>query len=86
MNLVTLHAAHPTSLDDPALAALVKACAQETAEHHGIAAPEVTLLADRIELRANVAMPLLLAIAAEVRRSTGRWHTAKHGAQLWRGE
>ena len=86
MNLVTLHAAHPTSLDDPALAALVKACAEETAEHHGIAPPEVTMLAGRIELRAEVPTPLLLAIAAEVRRATGRWHAAKYGVQLWRGD
>jgi hypothetical protein len=31
-------------------------------------------------------MPILLAIAAEVRRSTGRWHLAKHGSPLWQGE
>lgn len=83
---VTLHAAHPTSLADPALAELVRACAQETAEHHGVPAPEVALFADHIELSADLPMPILLAITAEVRRSTGRWHRVKFGTQLWQGE
>jgi hypothetical protein len=83
---VTLHAATPTALADSTLAALVRACAQETAEIHGVAVPAVALFDDRLELSGEVPMPVLLAIAAEVRRSTGRWHLAKHGSQLWQGE
>jgi hypothetical protein len=86
MPTVTLHAAYPNSLADPALAALVCACAEETAEHHGIAAPTVVVCDDHIELTADVPQPILLAIAAEVRRATGRWHRQKHGVALWRGE
>jgi hypothetical protein len=48
--------------------------------------PEVALFDDRIELSGVIPMPILLAIAAEVRRSTGRWHLAKHGSPLWQGE
>lgn len=86
MAAITLHAAHPKSLADPALARLLRACAEETAEHHGITPPGVRIFDDHIELRAEVPQPVLLAIAAEVRRSTGRWHRAKYGAPLWHGE
>ena len=83
---VTLHAATPTSLADAPLADLIRACAQETAEIQGVAVPSVELFDDRLELSGAIPMPILLAIAAEVRRSTGRWHLAKHGSQLWHGE
>jgi predicted DsbA family dithiol-disulfide isomerase len=83
---VTLHAATPTALADQALAALIRACAQETAEIQGVAVPTVALFDDRLELSGAMPMPILLAIAGEVRRSTGRWHLAKHGSQLWQGE
>lgn len=86
MQRVTLHAAHPTSLSDPALAELVRACAQETAEHQGVQAPSVALFADHIELSAELPLPVLVAITAEVRRATGRWHRAKFGVPLWQGE
>ncbi len=86
MPSLALHAAHPDSLADPALAALVRACAEETAEHQGVAAPTVRVFDDRIELEADLPQPVLLAIVAEVRRSTGRWHRAKHGIPLWHGE
>jgi len=83
---VTLHAATPTALADAPLAALIRACAQEIAEIQGVSVPEVALFDDRIELSGVIPMPILLAIAAEVRRSTGRWHRAKHGSPLWQGE
>ena len=83
---VTLHAASSTALADTALADLVRACAQETAEIQGVPVPAVRMFDDRVELDGTMPMPILLAIAAEVRRSTGRWHRAKHGSQLWRGE
>lgn len=83
---VTLHAATPTALADAALAALIRACAQETAEIQGVTVPQVELFDDRLELSGAMPMPILLAIAADVRRSTGRWHLAKHGSPLWQGE
>jgi Zn-dependent M32 family carboxypeptidase len=86
MPSLALHAAHPNSLADPALAALVRACAEETAEHQGVAAPTVRVFDNRIELEAELPQAVLLAIAAEVRRATGRWHRAKHGSALWHGE
>jgi hypothetical protein len=82
---VTLHTAFPSALADPSLAALVRACVEETAEIHGVSVPTVALFDDRIELDGEMPMPVLLAIAAEVRRSTGRWHVAKYGTALWRG-
>ena len=82
---VTLHAAFPRALADAALADLVRACAQETAEIQGVPVPTVRLFDDRLELDGAMPMPILLAIAAEVRRATGRWHLAKHGSQLWQG-
>lgn len=86
MPRITLHAAHPTSLADPSLAALIRACAQETAEHQGVPTPAVALFDDHIELSAEIPQPILLAVANEVRRATGRWHRAKYGAALWQGE
>lgn len=83
---VTLHAAFPSSLADPRVAELVRACAQETAEIQGVPAPLVEIADGRVELSGAIPMPILLAIAAELRRSTGRWHLAKHGTALWRGE
>ncbi len=81
-----LHAAHPQSLADPALAALIEACAQEIAEHQGVPPPSVELFADRIELTAALPTPVLLAITTELRRTTGRWYRAKHAASLWQGD
>lgn len=86
MPRITLHAAHPNSLADPALAGLIRACAQETAEHQGVPAPSVALFDDHIELDAEIPPQVLLAIATEVRRATGRWHRAKFGSPLWQGE
>lgn len=86
MQSVVLHAAHPRSLADPTLASLIRACAHETAEHQGVASPEVTLFDDHIELRAELPMAILIAIAAELRRTTGRWHRSKYGSALWQGE
>lgn len=86
MPRITLHAAHPTSLADPALAALIRACAEETAEHQGVPTPAVALFDDHIELSADIPQPILLAVANEVRRATGRWHRAKYGSPLWQGE
>lgn len=83
---LTLHAAFPTSLRDPLVAQLVRACVMETAEHQGVVAPLVELFDDRIELSAPLAPAVLLAITNEVRRATGRWHHAKFGVALWRGE
>ncbi len=83
---VTLHAASPRSLADPLLAELVRACVEETAEHQGVAAPSVELFDDHIEVSAQVPMPILLAIAGEVRKATGRWHRNKYGVALWQGE
>lgn len=83
---VTLHAAFRGALADPALAALIRARAQESAEIQGVAAPTVEILDDRAELSAPLPMPVLVAIATELRRSTGRWHLAKHGSRLWQGE
>lgn len=83
---VTLHAASGNALADGALADLVRACAQETAEIQGVPVPHVRMFDDRVELEGAMSMPILLAIAAEVRRSTGRWHRAKHGSQLWQGD
>lgn len=86
MPLIALRAAYPDSLADPSLAALVTACAQETAEHQGVAAPSVAIHGDRVELVAELPNAVLLAIATEVRRATGRWHRAKYGTPLWYGE
>jgi len=83
---LTLHAAFPTSLASPAIADLVRASVAETAERHGVEAPQVEVFEDSIELSAPLPPAVLLAIANEVRRATGRWHLAKHGAPLWRGE
>ena len=83
---LTLHAAFPTSLTSPAIADLVRASVAETAERHGVEAPQVKVFDDSIELTAPLPPAVLLAIANEVRRATGRWHLAKHGAPLWRGE
>jgi len=86
MPRLALHAAYPSSLADPGLAALVRAVAEETAEHQGVPPPAVTIFADRIELDAELPHAVLVAIAAEVRRATGRWHRAKFGTPLWQGE
>jgi hypothetical protein len=83
---LTLHAAHPRSLADPALAALIRACAEETAEHQGVLAPSVELFEDRIELSAELPAPILMAITTELRRATGRWYRSKYGSQLWQGD
>ena len=40
------------------------------------AEPEAVLLGSAI----------LVAVANELRRATGKWHRAKYGVQLWQGE
>jgi hypothetical protein len=83
---LTIHAAYPTSLASATVADVVRASALETAEHHGVAAPEVQMFADRIELAAPLSPTILLALATMIRRTTGRWHLAKYGTPLWQGE
>ncbi len=84
--LVTLHASSPRALADAAVAALVRACAEETAEVHGVETPEVRIFDDRVELAGAIPQHVLVAIAAELRRATGRWHAAKYGVPLWQGQ
>jgi hypothetical protein len=83
---VLLHAAYPRSLATEAIADLVRASACEVAERQGLAAPGTRVFEDHIELDAPLPTTVLVAIAAEVRRATGRWHRAKFGAPLWQGE
>lgn len=83
---VTLHAAFPGSLRDPSVRDIVRACAEETAEHQGVATPSVEIHDDRVELAAPLPQTVLVVLAAELRRATGRWHRAKFGAPLWQGE
>lgn len=85
-NRITLHAAFSTSLASAAIADLVRASVAETAEHHGVQAPQVAVFDDCIELTAPLSPTVLLAIANEVRHATGRWHRAKYGSPLWRGQ
>ena len=83
---VILHAAFPESLAAPGVAAVVRAPAEEIAEHEGVEPPSVEVHADRVELRGALPDPVLIAIAAQLRRATGRWHRAKYGAPLWQGD
>lgn len=86
MPRIVLHAVSPDALGDPALADLVRAVVLETAERQGVAPPEIEVHPDRIELAADRPVAILVALAAEVRRATGRWHRARHDAPLWKGE
>lgn len=85
-NRIKLHAAYEQSLADPLVADLVVASAHEVAERQGVASPEVAVHPDHVELSAPLPQAVLLSIAAELRKVTGRWHRAKFGAPLWRGE
>lgn len=83
---IILHAAGPESLADQGVASLVRATAEEIAEHEGVATPIVEVHPDRVELSATLPDPVLVAIAAQLRRTTGRWHLAKYGVPLWQGD
>jgi hypothetical protein len=83
---ITLRAAHPSSLEDPALQELLRASLAETAEHQGIPAPDAAIFADRVEIVAPVPLPIAIALVSEFRRATGAWHRRKYGAPLWHGE
>ncbi|RLS94991.1 MAG: hypothetical protein DWI12_05260 [Planctomycetota bacterium] len=83
---MTLHTAYPTSLADEGVAAVVHASALEAAERHGVTSLNVVMHDDRVELIAPLPPAVLLALATHLRRTTGRWHQAKFGVALWRGE
>ncbi len=83
---IILHAAYAESLADPAVAGVVRATAEEIAEHEGVAAPEVRVHPDRVELRSPLPDTVLVAITSQLRRTTGRWHLAKYGSPLWQGQ
>ncbi len=82
---VTLHTAYPNSLADEGVAAIVHASALEAAERQGVASLHVVIHDDRVELIAPLPPAVMLALAAQLRRTTGRWHQAKFGVALWRG-
>ena len=83
---IKLHAAYERSLADPLVADLVVASAHEVAERQGVASPEVSVHPDHVELSAALPQAVLLSVATELRKVTGRWHRAKFGTPLWRGE
>ncbi|MFM7260705.1 MAG: hypothetical protein ACKO3W_08885 [bacterium] len=83
---IILRAAYPSSLESAALQDLIRASVAETAEHQGLSTPTTEIHPDRIEILVAAAGPIALALAAEVRRTTGLWHRRKYGAPLWLGE
>ncbi|MBL9141874.1 MAG: hypothetical protein JNK53_08410 [Phycisphaerae bacterium] len=81
---VMLHTRTPESLADPEVRRNVVAAAHALGERMGVAVLEAT--AEPSALHLAIEGPTLVAtgFAAELRRTTERWHTARYGAALWR--
>jgi putative aminopeptidase FrvX len=83
---VTLRTADADGLADPDVRRTVVAAAHALGERMGVAVLDVSV--DPDALHAAVEGPPIVAtgFAAELRRSTERWHVGRFGTRLWRSE
>jgi hypothetical protein len=73
---------HADMLDDRARATIV-AAAEATAERTGVVLHAATFEDEGLVLVVDGPMLVAFGLAAEVRRSTDRWHRERTGVPLW---
>lgn len=84
ITLRALAGGHP--LDDPGVREMVIATANAIAERQGVAVLGLETTAEHITVRLRCGRIAALGFAAELRRVTTRWFTAKYGAATLWGE
>lgn len=80
---VVIRACAPDSLADPEVRRNVIAAAHALGERMGVALLDVTAELDALHVTVEAPPIVATGLAAELRRSTERWHTARYGAPLW---
>lgn len=80
---VVLRARFGRPLADARLRSMVTASAHALAERQGIVLRAVAAGDDRISITLEADRIVAMGFAAELRRTTERWHRAKTGATLW---
>jgi hypothetical protein len=80
---VMLRALRGQPLEDAAVREMVVATAHAIAERQGVVVTGVDAEPDRITVTLRADRLVALGLVAELRRLTGRWYQAKHGATLW---
>lgn len=80
---VVIRGCSPESLADREVRRNVIAAAHALGERMGVALLDVRAEADSLHLTVEAPPIVATGLAAELRRSTERWHAARYGAPLW---
>ena len=82
---ITLRARIGRPLDDPAIRDLVAATAVAIGERHGVRVRVLETTGDAMTISVEGGDLAAVGLAAELRRTTDRWHRGRHGVPLWSG-
>ncbi|MEQ8850916.1 MAG: hypothetical protein RIB32_03945 [Phycisphaerales bacterium] len=80
---VTLRAQFSRPLSDPRVRAMVVAAAEGIAERTGVRVIDLQCSDDAVTVTLGASDVASIGFAAELRRSTQRWHQSKYGIPLW---
>lgn len=80
---VTLRAALGRPLEDTAVRDIVIANAHAIAERQGVEVISVEAEASSVAIEIRGSNIEAMGLAAELRRTTNRWHQGVHGVALW---
>jgi len=84
LTTITLHALEGEPLREEAIRGMVEATAHAIAERQGIEVTSVSTEPDSIRVSLRTNRVAALGFAAELRRLTTNWYTAKYGrSTLW---
>ncbi|MAC18189.1 MAG: hypothetical protein CMJ23_00635 [Phycisphaerae bacterium] len=80
---VRLAFSEDADLEDERLKETVLAAANGIAERTGVALQRVEIMDRRLEIAVEGPPMLAIGLAAELRRTTDRWHLDRRGLHLW---
>lgn len=83
IHAVRLTCASEADLEDPRLRDTIIAVANGIAERTGVDLVELEVTPHGLELAVRGASIVAVGLAAELRRTTDRWHLDRRGTHLW---
>ena len=83
IHVIRLTCGSDADLADARLRDTVVSAANGIAERTGVELVEVDVTPDGLELSVRGGSIVAMGLAAELRRTTDRWHLDRHGTHLW---
>ena len=83
IHAVRLTCASEADLENSRLRETIVAAANAIAERTGVDLVELEVTPDALELAVRGASIVAVGLAAELRRTTDRWHLDRYGTHLW---